>query len=108
MAVKCSLKLFAQLTKDRRCKVLTGIHKDLAHRAEEQFKATSALFGEDKTLRSIKQPFQKDGAQRTNQFGCHENQGYTQQSWFKPWTSKKVIPRKISQITTSQNVDSEK
>jgi len=56
--------------------------------AEEQFKATTALFGEDaverikkrhdalKTLRTIKQPFQKDGAQRTNQFGGRENQGY--------------------------------
>ena len=92
-AVKCSLKLmgnvFARLTKDRRRKVLTGIHKDLAHMAEEQFKATTALFGEDaverlkkrhdalKTLRTIKQPFQKDGTQRTNRFGRRENQGYT-------------------------------
>jgi len=45
-AVKCSLKLtgnvFARLTKYRCCKVLTGIHKDLAHMAEVQFKATTA------------------------------------------------------------------
>ena len=76
--------------------------------AEEQFKATTALFGEDaverlkkrhdalKTRRTIKQPFQKDGAQRTNRFGCRENQGYTQQSWFKPWTARKQSSAKQS------------
>jgi len=39
LAIKCSLKLmgnvFARLTNDRRRKVLTGIHKNLAHMAEE-------------------------------------------------------------------------
>ena len=75
--------------------MLTGIHKDLAHRAEEQFKATSALFGEDETPRSIKQPFQKDGAQTTS---CGQPESSAQQE---------VIPRKISQITTSQNVENQ-
>jgi len=75
--------------------LLAGIHKDLAHRAEEQFKATSALFGEDETLRSIKQPFQKNGAQTTN---CGQPESSAQQE---------VIPRKISQITTSQNVENQ-
>ena len=72
-AVKCSLKLmgnvFARLTKERRRKVLMGIHKDLAHMADEEFKASDVLFGEDvvervkkrhdalKTIRTVKQPF---------------------------------------------------
>ena len=93
-AVKCSLKLmgnmFSRLTKERRRKVLVGIHKDLAHMADEEFSQTDALFGEDavervkkrhdalKTLRSVKQPFQKGGAQKRGCFGRWENQGFTQ------------------------------
>ena len=97
-AVKCSLKLmgnvFARLTKERRRKVLMGIHKDLAHMADEEFKASDVLFGEDvvervkkrhdalKTLRTVKQPFQKGGAQKRNHFGRRENTGYSQQGRF--------------------------
>ena len=50
-AVQCSLKLtgnvFARLTKEKRHKVFTAIHKDLTHMADEEFKATDVLFGED-------------------------------------------------------------
>ena len=61
-----------------------GIHKDLAHMADEEFKQADVLFGEDvvervkkrhdalKTLRSVKQPFQKGGAQKRNRFGRRE------------------------------------
>ena len=104
-AVKCSLKLmgnmFSRLTKERRRKVLVGIHKDLAHMADEEFKQADVLFGEDvvervkkrhdalKTLRSVKQPFQKGGAQKRNRFGRRENQGFTQQGRYKTGPFKK-------------------
>ena len=104
-AVKCSLKLmgniFSRLTKERRRKVLVGIHKDLAHMADEEFKQADVLFGEDvvervkkrhdalKTLRSVKQPFQKGGAQKRNRFGRRENQGFTQQGRYKTGQFKK-------------------
>ena len=39
--------VFARLTKERRRKVLVGIHNDLAHMADEEFKASDVLFGED-------------------------------------------------------------
>ena len=81
-AVQYSLKLtgnvFARLTKERRRKVLTAIHKDLAHMADEEFKATDVLFCEDvvdrikkrhdalRILRKVKQPFPKGGAQKSN------------------------------------------
>jgi len=57
--------------------------------AEEWFKDTTALFGEDaverikkrhdalKTLRTIKQLFQKGDIQRTSCYGHCENQSYT-------------------------------
>ena len=104
-AIKCSLKLmgnvFARLTKERRRKALLGIHKDLAHMADEDFKQSDVLFGEDvvervkkrhdslKTLRIMKQPFQRGGAQKKNRFGRRENQGYPQQSRFKPGMYKR-------------------
>ena len=50
-AVKYSLKLmgniFCCLTKERHRKVLVGIHKDLAHMADKEFKQADVLFGED-------------------------------------------------------------
>ena len=104
-AVKCSLKLmgnvFARLTKERRRKALLGIHKDLAHMADEEFKQSDVLFGEDvvervkkrhdalRTLKTMKQPFQRGGAQKKNRFGRRENQGYPQQSRFKPGLYKR-------------------
>ena len=104
-AVKCSLKLtgniFSRLTKERRRKVLVGIHKDLAHMADEEFKQADVLFGEDvvervkkrhdtlKTLRSVKQPFQKGGAQKRNRFGRRENQGFSHQGRYKAGQFKK-------------------
>ena len=39
--------MFSRLTKERRHKVLVGVHKDLAHMADEEFKQTDVLFGED-------------------------------------------------------------
>ena len=60
---------YARLTKERRRKVLVGIHKDLSHMADEEFDANDVLFGEGavdriqkwsdalKTLRRVKQPF---------------------------------------------------
>ena len=72
-AVKCSLKLmgniFSRLTKERRRKVLVGIHKDLAHMAYEES--------------------QKGGAQKRNRFGRQENQGFTQQGRYKTKQFKK-------------------
>ena len=78
-----------------------GIHKDLAHMADKEFKQADVLFGEDvvervkkrhdalKTLRSVKQPFQKGGAQKRNRFGRRENQGFTQQGRYKTGQFKK-------------------
>ena len=104
-AVKCSLKLtgniFSRLTKEGRRKVLVGIHKDLAHMADEEFKQADVLFGEDvvervkkrhdalKTLRSVKQPFQKNSAQKRNCFGRRENQGFSHQGRYKAGQFKK-------------------
>ena len=84
MLSKTNGHVFARLTKERRRKALMGIHKDLAHMADEEFKASDVLFGEDvvkrvkkrhdalKTLRAVKQPFQKGGAQKRNRFGRRE------------------------------------
>ena len=35
------------ISKERHRKVLVGIHKDLAHMADKEFKQTDVLFGED-------------------------------------------------------------
>ena len=102
-AVQCSLKhtgnVFARLTKERQRNALMVIHKDLTHMADEEFKATDVLFGEDvvdrikkrhealRTLRKVKQPFQKVSSQKSSRFGRRENQGYKK---FDPGTFKKA------------------
>lgn len=101
--------------------MLTGIHKDLAQIAEEQFKATSALFGEDAFERVRKHhdvlSWQKyytacseSRCPKDKQLWACKNQGYTQQFWFKAWTAKKPrfspLKKMTSQITTSHNIGS--
>ena len=98
-ALQCSLKLmgnvYARLTQERRRKVLCAIHKDLGHMAEEEFKSSNLLFGDEvvdrvkkrhdalKTLRSVKQPFRRGGAQKPGQSGRRENQGHLYQGQYK-------------------------
>ena len=57
--------------------------------ANEEFKPSDVLFGEDvvervkkrhdalKTLTAVKQPFQKGSTQKKNRFGHRENTGYS-------------------------------
>ena len=118
-SVKCSLKLmgnmFSRLTKERRRKVLVGIHKDLAHMADEEFKKADVLFDKDvvervkkrhdvvKSFRSVKQPFQKGSGQKINRFGRRENQVFTQQGRYKTGQFKK-LPTKRSGSPTQEGL----
>ncbi len=105
-AVKHSLSLmgnfFARLTKERRRKVLLGLHKDLAHMANEDIaEAKGVLFGEGaadriqkrsdvlKSLRKAKQPFRKGGAQGKGQLGHREGAGQLRNCLGnRPWFQK--------------------
>ena len=66
--------------------------------ADEEFKATNVLFGEDvvdrvkkrhdalRTLKKVKQHFQKGGAQKSNRYGRREYQGFNK---YGPGPAKK-------------------
>ena len=107
--LQCSMRLmgnvFARLNQERRRKVLTGISKDLAHMADEPFDSSRALFGDKavdkiknrhealKTLRSVKQPFRKGGAQRSNRPGRRDFQVPHQNQFRSGVRKSKFIPQ---------------